>query len=102
MTHLLGLMESTGLINCRGFHSSLVTLLRAIEDATDCFAAVGINANTAIKWQEGKLKSSDAAKLWASNFLIGDVDSLEYRKSIRTALNRFSHCTPEQTHWNIY
>ena len=64
LTHLLGLMESAGLVNCRGYHSSAITLMRAIEDATDCLAAVGINADAAIKWQEGKLNGSDAAKIW--------------------------------------
>ena len=26
----------------------------------------------------------------------------DYRKMIRTALNQYSHCTPEQANWNIY
>ena len=29
LTHLLGLMESAGMVNCRGWHSSAITLLRA-------------------------------------------------------------------------
>ena len=33
LTHLLGLMESAGMLNCRGWHSSAITLLRAIEDS---------------------------------------------------------------------
>lgn len=102
LTHLLGLMDSAGLINCRGFHSSAITLLRAIEDATDCFAAVGINADAAIKWREGKLKGSDAAKIWTSNIRMDEIDSPEYRKIIRTSLNKYSHCTPERANWNIY
>ena len=64
LTHLLGLMESAGMLNCRGRHSSAITLLRAIEDALDCFAAVGISHEAALKWQDGKLKASDAARIW--------------------------------------
>lgn len=45
LTHLLGLLESAGLVNCRGYHSSAITLIRAIEDATDCLGAVGMDAN---------------------------------------------------------
>lgn len=102
LTHLLGLMTSVGMINCRGLHSSAITLLRAIEDATDCFAAVGINGNAAIKWNKGKLKSSDAAKIWTFDSNSDNANSSEYRKMIRTSLNAYSHCTPEQANWNIY
>lgn len=102
LTHLLGLMDSAGLINCRGFHSSAITLLCAIEDATDCFAAVGIDGDAAVKWNEGKLKSSDAAKIWTLNSNSENANSSEYRKMIRTSLNSYSHCTPQQANWNIY
>lgn len=102
LTHLLGLMESAGLINGRGFHSSAITLLRAIEDATDCFAAVGIDGNASVKWNEGELKSSDAAKIWTVNSNSYNANSSEYRKMIRTSLNSYSHCTPQQANWNIY
>lgn len=102
LTHLLGLITSAGMINCRGLHSSAITLLRAIEDATDCFAAVGIDGNAAIKWNEGKLKSSDAAKIWTFDLSSDNLNSSEYRKAIRKSLNSYSHCTPEQVNWNIY
>lgn len=102
LTHLLGLVDSAGLINCRGFHSSAITLLRAIEDATDCFVAVGIDGNAAVKWNEGKLKSSDAAKIWTLNSDPENTNSSEYRKMIRKSLNSYSHCTPQQANWNIY
>lgn len=102
LTHLLGLMDSAGFINSIGFHSSAITLLRAIEDATDCFAAVGIDENAAVKWNEGKLKSSDAAKIWTSNSNSDNANSSEYRKMIRMSLNNYSHCTPTQANWNIY
>ena len=96
-------MESAGLVNCRGYHSSAITLMRAIEDATDCLAAVGINADAAIKWQEGKLNGSDAAKIWTKNINMSDSTELsEYRKHIRTSLNKYCHCQPDQTHWNLY
>ncbi len=94
--------NQAGLINCRGLHSSAITLLRAIEDATDCFAAIGIDQNAAIKWNEGKLKSSDAAKIWTFDSITDEVNLSEYRKTIRKSLNSYSHCTPEQVNWNIY
>lgn len=103
LTHLLGLMDSAGMVNCRGWHSSAITLLRATEDALDCFAAVGSSHEAAIKWQNGKLKASDAAKVWADDHFINEHESMaDYRKMIRTALNQYSHCTPEQANWNIY
>lgn len=103
LTHLLGLMESAGMVNCRGWHSSAITLLRATEDALDCFAAVGTSNEAALKWQQGKLKASDAAKIWTTNHYINKNDSMgDYRKMIRSALNMYSHCTPEQANWNIY
>ena len=104
LTHLMGLMNSAGIVNMYGYHSSAITLLRAIEDATDCLAAVALDSESAIKWENGKLKASDAAKKWTSmssiEFVDGDV--AEYRKQIRSELNDYSHCTPKQTHWNIY
>lgn len=102
LTHLLGLMDSAGMINARGFHSSAITLLRAIEDATDCFAAVGIDGGAAERWNEGKLKSSVAAKIWTSKLKCDSEKNEGYRKMIRTFLNCYSHCTPAQTNWNIY
>ncbi|ACV64580.1 hypothetical protein Dtox_3886 [Desulfofarcimen acetoxidans DSM 771] len=105
LTHLLGLCDSTGLINCRGYHSAAITMFRPIEDATDCFAAVALDINAAKNWAEGNLKSSDAAKIWtnAVNLVMSDGIYLsEYRKIIRHALNNYSHCTPEQAKWNVY
>lgn len=105
LVHLLGLCDSVGHINCLGYHSAAITLLRAVEDATDCFAAVSLDADASKKWFEGKLKSSDAAKIWTtavniefeSGFKLGD-----YRKTIRNTLNKYSHCSPNQANWNIY
>ena len=103
LVHLLGLMESAGLVNCNGLHSSALTLLRAIEDGTDCLAAVGISQEMAYKWQDGHLKASDAARYWTQGKIINEKDSMaNYRKEIRNGLNEYSHCTPKQTNWNIY
>lgn len=105
LTHLLGLCDGVGLINCRGHHSAAITMFRPIEDATDCFAAVALDDNAAKRWIEGNLKSSDAAKIWtgAVDLTLADGGSLsEYRKTIRHALNNYSHCTPNQANWNIY
>lgn len=55
-------MESAGMVYCRGWPSSVITLLRATEDAPDCFAAVGSSYEAALKRQNGTLKDSDAAK----------------------------------------
>lgn len=46
--HLLGTMNSIGMINAAGYHSAAVTLMRSIEDALDCLFAVvqsDVNAN---------------------------------------------------------
>lgn len=103
LTHLLGLVQSVGMINCIGWHSSAITLLRATEDALDCFAAVGSSHEAALKWQNGNLKASDAAKVWTDGHFINKHESVaDYRKMVRTALNQYSHCTPEQANWNIY
>ncbi|AKG33313.1 hypothetical protein [Paenibacillus durus] len=105
LTHLLGLCDSAGLINCRGYHSVAITIFRPIEDATDCLAAVALDANAARKWTEGNLKSSDAAKMWTetANLTLPDGVPLgDYRREIRHALNNYSHCTPNQAHWNVY
>lgn len=105
LTHLLGLCDSVGLVNCRGYHSAAITMFRAIEDATDCFAAVSLNANASKGWTDGNLKSSDAARIWTDIVNISLSDGVhidKYRKTIRHALNNYSHCAPNQTHWNIY
>lgn len=47
LTHILGLCDSAGLINCRGYHSAAITMFRSIEDATDCFAAVALDTKAA-------------------------------------------------------
>lgn len=102
--HLISLMDSAGLLNVMGHHSASITLLRAIEDATDCFAAVSLDTEAASLWQEGKLKSSEAAKKWTASgkIQIENIAIADYRKNLRTMLNNYSHCTPAQTHWNLF
>lgn len=56
--HLLGTMNSIGMINAAGYHSAAVTLMRSIEDALDCLFAVvqsDVNAN---KWLNDELKAN--------------------------------------------
>lgn len=103
MLHLLSTMKSIGMINSAGYHSTAITLLRSIEDALDCFCAVIQDETAAEQWLNGKLKASDAARGWTINkTLDGSIMLGEYRKSIRNGLNRYSHCTPAQTNWNLY
>ena len=94
--HLLGTMNSIGMINAAGYHSAAVTLMRSIEDALDCLFAVvqsDINAN---KWLNGELKASQAARTWTADKVVDQSIPLgDYRKNIRHGLNmneaRFSN-----------
>ena len=96
-------MNSIGMINAAGYHSAAVTLTRSIENALDCLFAVvqsDINAN---KWLNGKLKASQAARAWTADKVVDQSIPLgDYRKNIRHGLNKYSHCSPNQTSWNIY
>ena len=91
------------MINAAGYHSAAVTLMRSIEDALDCLFAVvqsDINAN---KWLNGELKASQAARTWTADKVVDQSIPLgDYRKNIRHGLNKYSHCSPNQTSWNIY
>lgn len=82
--HLLGTMNSIGMINAAGYHSAAVTLMRSIEDALDCLFAVvqsDINAN---KWLNGELKASQAARTWTADKVVDQSIPLgDYRKNIR-------------------
>jgi len=103
MLHMLGTMNSIGMINAAGYHSAAITLLRSIEDALDCFCSVSQDESIAEKWENGELKASDAAKKWTEGKQTDDSISMdEYRKNIRHAFNQYSHCTPKQTNWNLY
>ena len=80
--HLLGTMNSIGMINAAGYHSAAVTLMRSIEDALDCLFAVvqsDINAN---KWLNGELKASQAARTWTADKVVDQSIPLgDYRKN---------------------
>lgn len=103
MLYMLRSINSIGMINAAGYHSAAVTLLRSIEDALDCFSAVVHSDLNACKWLDGELKASEAAKTWTENKIIDQTVLLgDYRKSIRGALNKYSHYTPSQTSWNLY
>jgi len=103
--HILHLLKGCGLLNGTGFHSAAVALFRPMEDALDCLAAVSMVPGAAEKWQNGKLKASDAAKLWTN--LVNDVEARnmplsEYRKCLRRDFNTYSHCSPDLCNWNLY
>lgn len=49
--HMLHLFKGCGLLNGNGFHSSAVGLLRAMEDALDCFAAIILVVGRAEDWE---------------------------------------------------
>lgn len=101
--HLLGTINSIGMINAAGYHSAAVTLMRSIEDALDCLFAVVQNDINANKWLNGELKASEAAKKWTADKMADRAIPLgDYRKNIRHGLNKYSHCSPNQTSWNVY
>jgi len=105
--HLLHLIRGCGLLNGTGFHSAAVSLLRPMEDALDCFAAVSLVVGAASLWRRGQLKPSDAAKKWTSgniadNFTPLGVSLPEYRKGLRGQFNPYSHCSPELCRWDLY
>ena len=103
-THLLHLLRGCGMINAHGFHSCAVSMLRLMEDALDCFAAVTLVRGSAEKWETGRLKASDAAKKW-TNFVdwktAGGISLSDYRKFLRRDFNTYSHCTNELCLWNL-
>jgi hypothetical protein len=104
--HLIHLLHACGLVNGMGYHSAAVSLLRSMEDALDCFAAVVLVRDAAEKWENDSLKASDAAKKWTEADTgieaKGPLSLGEYRKYIRRDLNKYSHCTRELCNWNLY
>lgn len=102
--HLLHLMKGCGILNGNGFHSCAVAMLRSMEDALDCFAAVTLVPGLAEQWEAGTLKASEAAKEWTSiiNWKTPQGMSLsDYRKFLRRDFNNYSHCTNALLHWNL-
>jgi len=104
--HLLHLISACGLLNGSGFHSAAVTLLRPLEDALDCFAAVTMVRGAAERWSERQLKPSDAAKMWTE--IAGDtfnpVNSTlaEYRKTLRGQFAHYMHCSYDLCLWDLF
>ena len=94
--HLVFLVLTASDANLAGRHSAALALFRALEDALDCFAAVSLVPDAAARWAKGKLKASEAARLWEP--LMGDVllptgeRPREYRKQLRSYFNEFDHC----------
>jgi len=104
-THLLHLLRGFGMLNLNGYHSAAVRLLRPLEDALDCFAAVVLVEGAAEAWSEGRLRASDAARVWTPliDDLIAPGMSLgEYRRRLRDKFNDLAHCPPEVCAWNLY
>jgi hypothetical protein len=104
--HLLQLTSSCGLLNVAGKHSSAVVLLRSLEDALDCFAAVTLVPGAAEDWGRGALRPSDAAKRWTPLHepvvAPGGLTLAEYRKAAREAFHRYSHCSYDLCCWDLY
>ena len=103
--HLLHLIKGCGLLNGTGDHSAAVNLLRAMEDTLDCFAAVTLVSGAAEEWANDKLKASEAAKQWTEvplDIFDASTSLPEYRKYLRGAFNKYSHCSRELCNWNLY
>lgn len=104
--HLISLIMTASDANLAGRHSTALSLFRNMEDALDCFAAVTMVADAAEKWAKGDLKASDAARLWET--ILGEVVLVTghrepaYRKNLRNYFNRFAHCTPYLTDWDLF
>jgi hypothetical protein len=104
--HLLHLTNACGLLNGSGHHSAAVTLLRPLEDALDCFAAVTMVKGAAERWSSRNLKPSDAAKLWTE--AAGDTFSpvnttlAEYRKTLRGQFAHYMHCSYDLCLWDLF
>jgi hypothetical protein len=99
------LLQGSGVLNLSGWHSVAASLLRSLEDALDCFAAVIIVPGAARKWSNGELRPSDAAKAWTPlvhEIVAKEVSLPEYRKRLREKFNEYAHCSPELCAWNLY
>ena len=104
-THLLHLLQGASAGNLSGWHSVAASLLRSLEDALDCFAAVTIVPSAAKKWCAGRLRPSDAAKAWTPlvhDMVAKNVPLPEYRRLLREMFNDYAHCCPELCAWNLY
>ncbi len=107
--HLLRLLEGCGTLNIGGLHSAAVALLRPLEDAFDCFAAVVNIEGAATKWAKGELRPSDAAKLWTPDLRVmtmagrdTELSVADYRKHFRSAFAKYSHCSYALCSWDLF
>jgi len=103
--HLIRLLEGCGNLNTCGFHSAAVVLFRSLEDALDCFAAITMVPGAASEWRSGTLKPSDAAKKWVhlmEAVTPNGVSLPEYRKRLRAAFAKYSHCSHDLCLWDLY
>lgn len=104
--HLIFLILTASDANIAGRHSVAVSLFRNMEDALDCFGAVALIPGAAEEWLQGKLKSSQAARLYESNLgtikLSTGETAIDYRKNLRAHFNQYAHCTPFLIDWDIY
>jgi hypothetical protein len=104
--HLCQLIDACGLLNGTGLHSAAVALLRPLEDALDCFAAVTLVEGAAERWADRNLKPSDAAKLWTvvagDTFDLDDARLPDYRRTLRGQFAHYSHCSYDLCLWDLY
>lgn len=104
-THLIHLLQGASLLNLSGWHSVSASLLRSMEDALDCFAAVIVVPGAAEKWSAGQLRPSDAAKAWTPlvhEMVAKEVSLSDYRRLLREKFNDYAHCSPELCAWNLF
>jgi hypothetical protein len=93
------------MLNLNGYHSSAAALLRPLEDALDCFAAVVLVDGAAESWSDGHLRASDAARAWTpviTDMVAHGMSLSDYRQRLREQFNDLSHCPPELCAWNLY
>jgi hypothetical protein len=104
--HLLHLISGCGLLNGSGHHSAALTLLRPLEDALDCFAAVTMVKGAAERWSSRELKPSEAAKLWteAAGDTLNPVNTTlaQYRKTLRGQFAHYMHCSYHLCLWDLF
>lgn len=104
--HLCQLIGACGLLNVNGLHSSAVVLLRPLDDALDCFAAVTLVPGAAERWTSRDLKPSNAAKLWTAVagdlFTSNGLSLPEYRRALREQFAHYMHCSYDLCLWDLF
>jgi hypothetical protein len=104
--YLLKLLDACGLLNGQGLHSAAVTMLRPLEDALDCFAAVTIVEGAAERWAARNLRPSDAAKAWTAmvpaEMSPTNSTLADYRKTLRGQYAHYTHCSYDLCLWDLF